>query len=359
MNVLIACGGTGGHLFPGIAIAEELIKRGHTPFLVVSEKKVDKEASEKYSQYTFITQPSRPKPATTSLKMFGFLMSLFKVTSASKKLIKEHNIEAVVGMGGFTCFGPIFAGKSLKVPTFLHDSNAIPGKSNRLLSKYVNKVLLGLEPAKSYFPNTPCEVVGTPLRNEMKSLPDRAQACKKFGLSIEKPTILIFGGSQGAKNLNSIIVETARLSDSIIQFLHVAGSFDFERIEKESLEIPHHFPLAFCDDMPAAYAVADLVICRSGASSMTELSYLGLPSILVPYPTSADDHQTKNAEAFSDKAAAILYKEADLSAEMLEPVLSDLIKDVEAREVLSKNIKQLSLDPAGTICDLITNPNTI
>ncbi len=353
MNVLIACGGTGGHLFPGIAIAEELVKRGHTPFLVVSEKKVDKEASEKYPQYTFISQPSRPKPATTSPKMLGFVLSLLKVTSASKKLIKSHKIEAVIGMGGFTCFGPIFAAKSLKIPTFLHDSNAIPGKSNRLLSRYVNKVLLGLEPAKTYFPGKDCEVVGTPLRNEMKELPAREVACQKFGLAPEKPTILVFGGSQGAKNLNSIIVETAKISEPFIQFLHVAGSFDFKRVEELSQDIPHHFPLAFCDDMPSAYAVADLVICRSGASSMTELSYLGLPSILVPYPTSADDHQTKNAEAFSDKDAALLYKESELDAETLKSITSDLIKDAEARERLSVNIRQLSLDPAGAICDLI------
>lgn len=353
MNVLIACGGTGGHLFPGIALAEELVKRGHTPYLIISEKKVDREAAEKYSQYTFISQPSRPKPSTTSPKMLGFIKSLFTVKSLSQKLIKEKQIDAVIGMGGFTCFGPVFAGKSLKIPTFLHDSNAVPGKTNRFLSKYVNKVLLGLEPAKAFFSGKPCEVVGTPLRDEMKTLPSRADACLKFGLNPEKPTVLVFGGSQGAQKLNTLILESAQKGEDFIQYLHVAGSFDFQRVYDESKNLSNHFPLSFCDDMPAAYAVADIVVCRSGASSMTELSYLGLPSILVPYPVAADDHQTKNAEAFSEKEAAILRQERDLTGENLQSLISELIRDSEKRDILSNNVKALSQDPAGAICDLI------
>ena len=353
MNVLIACGGTGGHLFPGIALAEELEKRGHKPYLVISEKKVDKEAAKKYSQYTFITQPSRPKPATASVAMLGFVKSLFAVTKLSKQLIKEKEIDAVVGMGGFTCFGPVFAGKSLNIPTFLHDSNAVPGKSNRFLSKYVNKVLLGLEPAKTYFTGVSCEVVGTPLRDEMKTLPSRVEACEKYGLKAENPTVLIFGGSQGAQKLNSLVVEAAHKTDPAVQFLHVAGSFDFDRVREAAKDISNHKTLAFCDDMPSAYATADIVLCRSGASSMTELSYLGLPSILVPYPIAADDHQTKNAEAFTTKDAALLHQERDLSGDKLAQIIEDLLKDDAQRETLSKNIKALSHDPAGAICDLV------
>ncbi len=355
MNVLIACGGTGGHLFPGIALAEELVKRGHKPYLVISEKEVDKEAAEKYAQYTFITQPSRPKPSTTSPAILGFIKSLFTVTKLSKKLIRDKSIDVVVGMGGFTCFGPVFAGKSLKVPTFLHDSNAVPGKTNLFLAKYVNKVLLGLEPAKAYFPNANCEVVGTPLRDEMKTLPSRAEACAKYGLKEENPTVLVFGGSQGAQKLNSLTVEAAKKLDDTIQFLHVAGSFDYDRVVKEAQGITNHKALAFCDDMPSAYAMADIVVCRSGASSMTELSYLGLPSILVPYPIAADDHQTKNAEAFTTKEAALLYQERDLSGEKLANVISELLSDDNQREMLSKNIKALSKNPEGAICDLIEN----
>ena len=358
MNVLIACGGTGGHLFPGIAVAEELVKRGHTPYLVISEKKVDKEAAEKYSQYTFITQPSRPKPSTKSFAMLGFVKSLFTVKSLSKRLIKEKKIDAVLGMGGFTCFGPVFAGKSLGIPTFLHDSNAVPGKSNRFLSKYVNKVLLGLEPAKSYFPNASCEVVGTPLRDEMKTLPSRAMGCAKYELAEDKPTVLVFGGSQGAQKLNTLVVEAAKKVDPSIQFLHVAGSFDFERVQKAAADLPNHKALSFCNDMPSAYAVADVVLCRSGASSMTELSFLGLPSILVPYPIAADDHQTKNAEAFTSKEAAIMHQERDLSGDKLAEIIEGLLKDDALRERLSTIIKALSQDPAGAICDLIEKSKT-
>jgi len=353
MNVLIACGGTGGHLFPGIALAEELVKRGHTPYLVISQKAVDRQAAEKYPQYTFVIQPSRPKPATTSPKMLGFVMSLFKVTRMSKQLIKDKEIDAVIGMGGFTCFGPVFAGKSLKVPTFLHDSNAVPGKTNRFLAKYVNKVLLGLEPAQTFFPDVESEVVGTPLRDEMKALPDREEACAKYGLKVENPTVLVFGGSQGAQKLNSLVIEASQLSDEAVQYLHVAGVADFERVSGLVGERANHQVLAFCDDMPSAYAVADVVLCRSGASSMTELSYLGLPSILVPYPVAADDHQTKNAEAFTAHEAALMYQERDLSGEKLEKVIKDLLQDDDLRDTLSKNVKALAHDPAATICNLI------
>ncbi len=353
MNVLIACGGTGGHLFPGIALAEELVKRGHTPYLVISEKSVDKEAAQKYAQYTFITQPSRPKPSIKSPAMLGFIKSLFTVTRLSKRLIKKHKIDAVVGMGGFTCFGPVFAGKSLQVPTFLHDSNAVPGKTNRFLAKYVNHVLLGLEPARAFFPDADCQVVGTPLRDEMKTLPSRIQACQQYGLNPSHPIVLVFGGSQGAQNLNTLIVEAAQHSDPAVQFLHVAGSFDYDRVTQAAAALPNHKALAFCDDMPSAYAVADLVVCRSGASSMTELSYLGLPSILVPYPVAADDHQTKNAEAFTAHDAALLHQERDLSGEKLATIIQSLLQDDQQREQLSLNIKALSQNPEGTICDLI------
>ena len=165
--------------------------------------------------------------------------------------------------------------------------------------------------------------------------------------------MLVFGGSQGAQNLNTLIVEAAQHSDPAVQFLHVAGSFDYDRVTQAAAALPNHKALAFCDDMPSAYAVADLVVCRSGASSMTELSYLGLPSILVPYPVAADDHQTKNAEAFTAHDAALLHQERDLSGEKLATIIQSLLQDDQQREQLSLNIKALSQNPEGTICDLI------
>lgn len=351
LNIAIACGGTGGHLFPGIAVAEELKKRGHNPILIVSEKKVDQEASAKYKQFTFVTQPSRPKPATAPLKMAGFILSLFKTVSQSKKLYKSHNVNAVLGMGGFTCFGPVYAGKSMQLPTFLHESNAIPGKTNRFLSKWVHKVLLGLEEASSYFGDTETEVVGTPLRDEMKTLPSREAAAAKYNLDPNKKTVLVFGGSQGAQKLNTLVSEAFDAMQT--QVLHVAGTFDYDRIKSLAEQKVGYTVIPFCDDMPAAYAVSDFVICRSGASSLTELSYLGLPSLLVPYPVAADDHQTKNAEAFSEKDAAILKQEKDLTADSLAKLVKETIENTELMTSLSTQIKALSEDPAGRIADLL------
>src|SRR5690606_4043063 len=189
--------------------------------------------------------------------------------------------------------------KKAGLPAFVHDSNALPGKANRLTARFCRKVFIGLEPARGYFPGREVVTTGTPVRAEMRSLPARAEAAAKFGLDPSRPTLLVTGGSQGARKLNSLVARAFPRFPEGTQVLHVAGPGDRERVEAEAGAREGYRVLGFCDDMPAAYAVADAVLSRSGASSMTELSFLGLPSILVPFPFAADDHQTRNAEVFA------------------------------------------------------------
>ena len=339
MKVVIACGGTGGHLFPGIAVAEELQKQGHEPVLVISEKKVDAEASAKYENLRFEVMPAIAKPATLSPKMIPFLLGLVKSIGQCKALLKREQAEVVLGMGGFTSFAPAYAGKKLGLRTYVHDSNAIPGKTNIMISKYCTKVLLGLEAARSHFVGRETEVVGTPVRGELRSLPSREEAAKKWGLDASLPTLLVFGGSQGAKGLNTLVVEAS--SSLGCQILHVTGQFDFERVQELVKDKEGYQALAFCDDMPAAYAVADGAICRSGASSLTELGFLGIPSVLIPYPYAADDHQTANAEVFSDAGAALMSQEKELDGAKLAVLAKQLLPGAAERERLARETKTL------------------
>ena len=339
MKVVIACGGTGGHLFPGIAVAEELQKQGHEPVLVISEKKVDAEASAKYGNLRFEVMPAIAKPPTLSPKMIPFLLGLVKSIGQCKALLKKENAEVVLGMGGFTSFAPAYAGKKLGLRTYVHDSNAVPGKTNIMIAKYCTKVLLGFDVAKSYFAGKETAVVGTPVRDELRMLPSRQEASEKWGLAPERPTLLVFGGSQGAKGLNTLVVEASKTLDC--QVLHVTGQLDYERVQGLVGDKEGYHALAFCDDMPAAYAVADGAICRSGASSLTELGFLGIPSVLIPYPFAADDHQTANAKVFADAGAALMAQEKDLDGPKLVELTRKLLPGAPERAELVAKTKEL------------------
>jgi len=340
-KVIIACGGTGGHLFPGIAVAEELEKRGHDVLLLISEKKVDAQASQKYGDLKFKSIPAIAKPATLSPKMIPFLFRLWKVVKQCRGILKQEQANIVLGMGGFTSLPPVLAGKKLGLATFVHDSNALPGKANRLTARWCQKVLLGFEVAKKYFPNSETVITGTPVRKELEQLPSQSEAREKYGLNPNNKTVLVMGGSQGAKHLNTLVVDAAKAMPDI-QFLHITGAGDHT--------------LLFCDDMASAYAACDIAVCRSGASSMTELSYIGMPSVLVPYPYAADDHQTFNAKVFEDAGAAVLRQESEMDAGSLVADITRLCEDESAWKNMKDRADHLAVkDASAQICDVITS----
>lgn len=354
MRVVIACGGTGGHLFPGIAVAEELGKRGHEVLLLISEKKVDEQASRKYGDLDFRTVPAVAKPRSLSPKMVPFLFRLWKTVGQCRRVLREFGADAVLGMGGFTSLPPVLAGRKMGLMVYVHDSNALPGKANRLTARWCRKVLIGLEAAVKYFPKSDAVVTGTPVRRELAVLPGRGEARVVFGLAGDGPAVLVMGGSQGAKQVNTLVVEAARAMPDV-QFLHITGEFDYERVKELAEGREGYHVLAFCDDMASAYAACDVAVCRSGASSMTELSYVGMPSILVPYPFAADDHQTVNAEVFEAAGAAVLRQEVDLDAGGLVADLTRIIGNEVVWKGMSTQADGLAVrDAAARICDEIS-----
>lgn len=354
LKIIIACGGTGGHLFPGIAVGEALRARGHEVMLLISEKKVDAEASAKYSHLRFETVPAVAKPPTLSLRMLPFLWKTWGSIGLCRKIIQEFGAVAVLGMGGFTSLPPVYAGHKLGLKTFIHDSNARPGRANVLTSRFCTQVFLGLGAAAAFFPNRETVTTGTPVRPEIINPPSREEAADLFQLDPDKTTILVTGGSQGARRLNELSAEAAAKLPPDTQVLHIAGALDFERVSEIAHGRAGHKVLGFCDQMPAAYALADLVIARAGASSLTEISIAGHPSILVPFPYAADDHQTRNAEVFAEAGAAKLVQERDLDAEKLATLATSILQDLPTYKRMAKAARALAIpDAAERVCAAI------
>ena len=356
-HVLIACGGTGGHLFPGIAVGEVLAKRGHDVTLLISEKKIDTLAASGHKELKFEKMPFLAMPRPWSPKMIGFLKGLWQGTNACRKMIRDRDVKVVLGMGGFTSFAPLYAGRKEGCCTLIHESNAIPGKANKLNARYSDVVLCGLDACKTHFPkHGDVRVVGTPVRSSMKQN-QGDDPHEFFKLDKDKRTLLIMGGSQGARGVNRVVGMALEQFEKMgIQVLHIAGTTDYEEVRDVYAKHPllKQHVAAFCHRMDLAYRVADLAIARSGASSMTELAYFGVPSLLVPYPHAAEDHQTRNAEIFDQAGAARLMPEATLNADPLaDPVRSILTNAKEANKMKQAAQKLAVRDAAEKIATLV------
>ncbi len=358
LNIIIACGGTGGHLFPGIAVAQELRKQGHRPILLISRKDIDAEASGKYGDLEFHSVPAIAKPPLLSLRTPAFFAKLLSTYLSCRRLIKRERCDVVLGMGGFTSLPPIIAGRHLGRLCYVHDSNALPGRANRLTARWCQRVLIGLPEAAAYFPGRPSQVVGTPCREEFNSLPSPEQAYASLGLSLnsQQALILVVGGSQGARQLNSQVVEAAKQQPEV-RFLIIAGSLDYERVSQLAADASNISVLGFCSQMAAAYAAADGIIARAGASTLTELAHIGKASMLIPLPSAADDHQSHNARAFSSKKAAIHCPQSELNAESLRHFVQDIVLNEQARSEMERAIRQFDKpDAAAQIASIIACP---
>lgn len=358
-RLVIACGGTGGHLFPGIAVAQEARQRGWETLLLISEKQIDALATQGHEDLRFEKVPAVGMPKPLSLKMVRFVWKFLQTRRHCRRLLKEFKADAVLGMGGFTSLPPVQAGRSLGLRTFVHESNAIPGKANKLTSKFCTGVLLGLEACAKFFPAGKTQVTGTPLRTGLRTTTPRPEGLAFFGLSERKKTILVMGGSQGARGVNRAVVEALPLLDAgAVQVLHITGPGEFESLKTAYAAQPQITAavIPFCQRMELAYAASDLAVSRSGGSSLTELSAFGLPTILVPYPTAADDHQRRNADVFTKAGAAIAVEETDLGDGKLAALLTSLLNDDSRRALLSAAIRRLAPENAAArVCDAVAH----
>lgn len=356
MKIAIAGGGTGGHLFPALAVGEVLLARGHEVLIFISEKEVDALAIHGRQEFRFEKLPSIGMPRLFSLAMLTFFQRFNASLAPCRRIFAEFQPDAVLGMGGFTSTAPILAGKLRHIPTFVHESNAIPGKANRLNGRLVDRVLLGFEECQRYFPHAQCEVTGTPIRRSLAQRVERGKALAAFGLSPERKTLFIMGGSQGAHGINEALraaVATPRLAE--LQIIHITGAGDEARMADayQQSGIPAYVA-AFCHEMENAYSAADLVIARSGAASLSEISHFALPSILIPYPHAAENHQHLNAEIFARAGAATLLKESETTGETLASAIGALIADPDRlQKMASQSARLAPHDAAVCVADTI------
>ncbi len=355
-RVVIACGGTGGHLFPGLAVAEELKSRGHEILLIVSEKAIDATALKAHPEFRAEKLPSVGMPSILSPAFVRFLRRSWESLGHCRGVCRKFRPAAVLGMGGFTSTAPLLAGRMQKLPTFIHESNVIPGRANKLAARFVTKVLLGFQACEERFPGRDCVVTGTPVRKTLGDPLPKAEALAAFKLDDSRATLLVMGGSQGAAGLNQALFRAAPLLKTLpIQIIHLTGDRD-DRLAAANYqreEIPHYVA-PFHHKMEEVYSAADLVVSRAGAASLSEISLFGLPSVLIPYPHATDDHQTFNAQVFVDGGAAELQPEARIAPETFAAQVSNLLTDTRRRDQMSAASRAiLPRNAAGNVADEI------
>ncbi len=355
----IAAGGTGGHLFPGLAVAEVLHGQGHEVMVLTSEKHIDAVATEGRSEFKIERLPGMGLPRGLSPATLKFLGRFAAGVLQCSRIFSEFKPAAVLGMGGFTSTAPILAGKMRGLPVFVHESNAIPGKANRLNARIAGGLLIGFKECASKVPSVQCNVTGTPVRRALLDKHhDQASARRMFGLREDAFTVLVMGGSQGATGLNMAVMEAAsRFAGVGIQFIHLTGASDEETVKAFYAKAGiRAWTGAFHHAMQDAYTAADLAIVRSGAASLTELSFFALPSILIPYPYAAEDHQRFNAQIFSNAGAGILLPEREANGEKLAGHISAVQNDPSLRNQMTSASRALFAgDAAERVAKVLTD----
>ena len=331
-TIAIACGGTGGHLFPGLAVAEQLVKRGCAVTVLVSPKEVDQQAVKMARDVNIVTLPA---VGLQNRNYFSFARSFVKSWLAARKAFRACKPAAALAMGGFTSAPPIFAARQFGAKTFLHESNTIPGKANRWLSRFVDECFVGFPQAAARLRTSTVVTTGTPVRPQFK--PRNASACRAaLGLEPGRPTVLVMGGSQGASGINDLMIGALPMlaaREIQPQFFHLSGPADVEKVRKayaeKNLRAVVH---GFFGEMELALGAATVAVSRSGASSLAELAAVGVPSILVPFPAATDNHQFFNAKAFQETGAAHLLEQKNSMPEKLAELVWELATNNAARE---------------------------
>jgi UDP-N-acetylglucosamine--N-acetylmuramyl-(pentapeptide) pyrophosphoryl-undecaprenol N-acetylglucosamine transferase len=337
-HVAIACGGTGGHLFPGLAVAAQLRQRGCAVSVMISPKDVDQQAVQTARDLEIITLPA---VALQSGNYVVFARSFAESWRAARLAFQAHPPQAVLAMGGFTSVPPVLAARKFGAKTFLHESNTIPGRANRVLAPWVDTAFVGFPQAASRLRNRHPVVCGTPVRAEFQPR-DPALCRVRLGLDPHRPTILVMGGSQGASGINQMILSVLPLLDQRHwQWLHLTGTGDFERVRAGYAGLGLKAVVKpFLAEMEFALGAASLAVSRSGASSLAEIAALRLPTLLVPYPTAADHHQLYNALAFVCTGAARMLEQKHATPVECAAMLQDLVENEQTRAGLRAALVQ-------------------
>ena len=357
LRIIISGGGTGGHIFPAVSIANA-IRAKYPEAIILFVGALGRMEMQRVpaAGYEIVGLPISGFNRKNMLKNVVVLYRIWKSQQMAKKIIRKFNPMAAVGVGGYASGPMLNQCTKMGIPCLIQEQNSYAGVTNKILSKKVDRICVAYDGMERFFPADKIVKTGNPVRQALLDTKlTKAEALKSFGLSEDKKTILIVGGSLGARTVNeSVLQNLDMIKESGVQFIWQTGKYYNASIMAELKQrgtVPSLHVTDFISDMGAAYKAADLVISRAGASSISEFCLIGKPVILVPSPNVAEDHQTKNAMALVNKNAALYVKDADAPAEVVKLALQTVKDDARLKE-LSENILKLALPDSA---DIIAN----
>ncbi|MDF1506678.1 undecaprenyldiphospho-muramoylpentapeptide beta-N-acetylglucosaminyltransferase [Robertmurraya sp. DFI.2.37] len=352
MKIVVSGGGTGGHIYPALALIREIQKENKdAEFLYIG--------TEQGLEGKLVPRENIP---FKSIHISGFKRKLsvdniktvyrfIKGVADSKKMLKEFKADVVIGTGGYVCGPVVYAAAKLGIPTIIHEQNSVPGLTNKFLSRYVNKVAICFEEAKSFFPSEKVVFTGNPRASEVLEQ-DGVKGRLSVGLKLDEPAVLIFGGSRGARPINEAVVKSlSEFGNKPYQILYITGDVHFNDVLKEVELVGNPTNVIikpFVHNMPEVLAGIDLTVSRAGATTLAELTSLGIPSILIPSPYVTNNHQEKNALALSEHGAAKLLVEKELTSKKLVEEIDLVLLDQEQLAIMKKSAKELGVQDAAT-----------
>ena len=347
LKVIVSGGGTGGHIFPAVSIANALKRRCDAEILFVGAE--DRMEMEKVpaAGYRIVGLPVAGFNRKNLFKNFAVIRKLLHSVKMAKQVIAEFKPDIAIGVGGYASGPTLKAAQGAGIPTLIQEQNSYAGVTNKMLAKGADRICVAYEGMERFFPKDKIVLTGNPVRKDLLTgTLSPAEARRKFGLDPDRPTVLFVGGSLGARTLNETLeADVQHLADAGLQVIWQTGKYFGDRGEAAAKQRKGIVVTKFISDMGAAYSAASLVVSRAGAGSISELQLLAKPAILVPSPNVAEDHQTKNALALSDRGAAITIADADARTKLTDTVL-DTVFDAEKLKSMSDEIAKMALADA-------------
>lgn len=356
MKLIVAGGGTGGHLFPGIAVAEEFLARSkdNQVLFVGSERGIEARTIPRLGYQLELISAAGIRGKGSLAKLKGAVMLLYGYAQ-SRKILRRFQPDLVLGVGGYASLPMVMAARGMGIPRYIHEQNALPGMSNKALARVANKVFISLEESARFFPKDSTLLTGNPLRRQILEM--LAQASSSAVETGDTLQLFVFGGSQGAHALNVALPQAvAQLPEQLrsrLRITHQTGELDLQQVQAAYQGIGFGATVrAFIDDMASEYRQADLIVCRAGATTIAEVTALGKACLFVPFPHATDDHQRQNAEALLKKGACELLLEREMAGNGLSSMLARLLEDPAALQRIGAQARALArLDAAGRIVD--------
>ena len=366
MNVIFTCGGTAGHINPAIAVAN-LLKERHpdAKFLFIGAEGHMEEKLVPQAGFELICLPgsglSRKLNLAGIKKNVYAMKCVLSAVSRCKKIIRDFDADVIVGTGGYASFPALMAGHQMKIPTVVHESNAVPGLTTKMAAQIVDRVLVCFEESKQYYKHPEnVEVVGMPVRKEF-FFGEHNQARKELGVEDGKPLVVSTFGSQGARMMNLAMADMFALEQADnfpFHHTHAVGSFGWgwmpEKVKEKGVDLANSPAIdmrEYIYNMPTVMAAADVIIARAGSATCNEIAATGVPCILIPSPNVTNNHQEKNARALEAACGAIVVLEKDCTAEKVYGLVKDLLADVDRRKEMGKALHSLvKLESAERIC---------